>query len=88
MHSGSTITPHGSGSDDYLSCISISEWECQPTGILEEGVPHAVLITLPIETKNVSWKRRKQGVEMKGGGERSPNHASFLKSAPAYRRQL
>ena len=56
----------GRGSDDYLSCISISEWECQPTGILEEGVPHAVLITLPIKTENVSWERRKQLVEMKG----------------------
>ena len=72
------------GSDDHVSCISISEWECQPTGILQEGVPHAVLITLPTQTENVSRKRRKQGVEMKGGGERSPNHARFLRSAPTY----
>ena len=74
----------GRGSDDHLSCVSICEWECQPTGILEEGVPHAVPITPPTQTENVSWKRRKQGVEMKGGGERSPKHASFLKSARAY----
>ena len=58
--------PMGRGSDVHVSCISISEWECQPTAILEEGVPHAVLITLPTQTENVSWKRRKQGVEMKG----------------------
>ena len=64
--------------------MSISEWERQPTGILEEGVLHAVLITLPTQTENVSWNRRKQGVEMKGGGERFPNHASVLKSAPEY----
>ena len=74
----------GRGSNVHVSCISISAWECQPTGILEEGVPHAVLITLPSQTENVSWKRRKQGVEMTGGGEKSPNHATFLKSAPAY----
>ena len=29
-------------------------------------------------------EKKEAGVEMKGGGERSPNHASFLRSAHAY----
>ena len=37
-----------------------------------------------LKQKTFPGKEGSRGVEMKGGGERSPNHATFLKSAPAY----